>query len=115
MQKGETNMLEHFYKSSRYLQHLQQPPFAESINALAGRFYQLGYPKRYSQRVLWVVGKFNDYARTIGIGRAEEVHKSLVQRFVDEGLIHQRILGATAVKHLLNYFQDQGIVPTTAV
>lgn len=108
-------MLEHLYKSSRYLQQLQQPPFAESINALAGRFHQLGYPKRYAQRILWVVGKFNDYAQTIGIESAEEVNESIAHRFIDEGLTHQRILGPTAINHLWKYLRDQGIVPKAAV
>ena len=83
-------MLEHFYESSRHLQQLRQPPFAESINALAGRLHPLGYRKKYGRRILWVVGKFNDYARTIGIKSAEEVNESLLQHFVDEGLTHEQ-------------------------
>jgi integrase/recombinase XerD len=107
-------MLEHFYKSSRYLQQLRQPPFEDAINALAGSFYQLGYHRRYSQRVLWVVGKFNKYARAIGIKSAEDVNKKLMQRFIDEGITHQQYLAPTAMNHLWKYLRDQGIVPTTA-
>ena len=107
-------MLEHFYESSRHLQQLRQPPFAESINAIAGRFHQLGYRRKYGRRILWVVGKFNDYARTIGIESAEEVNESLMQRFVDGGLTHQRVLGPTAMGHLRKNLRDQGIVPTVA-
>ena len=37
-------MLEHFYESSSHLRQLRQAPFSESINSLASRLYQLGYP-----------------------------------------------------------------------
>ena len=108
-------MLEHFYESSRHLQELRRPPLAESINALAGRFHQLGYTNSYVHKILWVVGKFNDYTRTIGIESAEEVNESMVRRFVDEGLTHQKVLGLTAMNHLWKYLRDQGIVSTAAV
>lgn len=108
-------MLKYYYHSSRYLQQLRQPPLAESINSLAGRFHQLGYARRYGRRILWVVGQFNDYARTIGIESAERVNESLMRDFVDKGLTHQRFLGRTAMGHLWKYLRDQGIVPVLAV
>ena len=108
-------MLKHYYQLSRFIQQLQQPPFAESINALAGKFHQLGYSRRYAQRILWVVGKFNDYARSTGIENAEEVNENLMQRFVDRELPHQRSLGPTAMGHFWKYLRDQGIAPTIGV
>ena len=75
-------MLEHFYESSWHLRQLRPAPFVESIDTLAGRLHQVGYRRRYSQRILWVVGKFNDYARAIGIETAEAINESLMQRFV---------------------------------
>lgn len=107
-------MLEHFYKSSWHLGQLRQAPFSESINALARRLYQLGYPRRYGQRILWVVGKFNDYARAIGIANVEAVNERLMQRFVDEELIHQSIFAPVAMRHFWKHLRDQGIVPLVA-
>ena len=104
-------MLEHFYESSWHLRQLRQAPFSESINALASRLYQLGYPQRYGQRILWVVGKFNDYARAIGIANAEAVNESLMQRFVKEELTHQVGFAPIAMRHLWKHLRDQGIVP----
>jgi len=49
-------MLEHFYQSSRYLRQLRQAPFAASIDALADKFHQLGYGRKYGRRILWIVG-----------------------------------------------------------
>jgi len=108
-------MLEHFYKSPRHLQQLRQPPLEKVINALAGKFQQLGYQRRYAQRILWVMGKFNNYARAIGIEKAEGANQRLVQHFIDEGLSHQRFLGPTAMNHFWKYLQDRGIIPTVAV
>ena len=104
-------MLEHFYESSWHLRQLRQAPFSESINALASRLYQLGYPQRYGQRILWVVGKFNDYARAIGIANAEAVNESLMQRFVKEELTHQVGFAPIAMRHLWKHLRDQGIIP----
>ena len=104
-------MLEHFYESSSHLRQLRQAPFSESINSLASRLYQLGYPRRYSQRILWLVGKFNDYARAIGIANAEAVNESLMQRFVKEELTHQVIFAPIAMRHFWKHLRDQGIVP----
>jgi hypothetical protein len=96
-------MLEHFYKSSWHLRRLRQAPFAQFIDALAGRFHQLGYRRRYGQRILWVVGKFNDYARATGIQSAEGVNESLMTRFVEE-LTHQVILAPLQCTTLENIF-----------
>ena len=93
-------MLEDFYESPWHLQRLRQPPLAESISALAGRFHQLGYSRRYSQSILGVVGKFNDYVRASGIESAEEVNESLLRRFAGEEQAHRGILAAIAMRHL---------------
>ena len=41
-------MLEHIFQSSRHLSQLRQAPFAATIDALADKFYRLGYAKRGS-------------------------------------------------------------------
>ena len=107
-------MLEHFYESSWHLRRLRQAPFSESIDALASRLHQLGYPRRYSQRILWVVGKFNDYARAVGIETAEVVNESLMQHFAKEELTHQVIFAPVAMRHFWKHLRDQGIVPIVA-
>src|SRR3972149_1409920 len=64
--QGETNMLEHFYESSCSLRRLGQVQFLEHMKALACRLHQLGYRRKYGQRILWTIGKFNEFARTVG-------------------------------------------------
>jgi hypothetical protein len=60
-------MLGKIYQSSKHLLRLRQAPLASIVERLADKFRLLGYSKRYSQRILWIVGKFNDFARSLGI------------------------------------------------
>ena len=107
-------MLEHFYES-RGLQQLRQQPLAEAIDALASRFHQLGYRRKYGQRILWKLGEFNDLARTKGIQSAGEVDKGLTNSFVDEKVAYERILASAAMGHLWKHLLDQGIVSPVTV
>jgi site-specific recombinase XerD len=106
-------MLKNIYKSSWRLQWLRQAPLAESIDALAGRFHQAGYSRRYSQRLLWIAGKFNDHARSIGIETAEEVNDGLMRHFAEKRT-HHGLFAPIAMHHFAKYLRDQGIVPTVA-
>jgi len=107
-------MLEHFYESAWHLRRLRQMPFVECIDSLADRLHQLGHSRRYSQRILWVAGKFNDYARAIGIEGAGAVNQSLMQRFVKEQLAHQVLFAPVAMRHFWNHLLEQGMVQTPA-
>jgi site-specific recombinase XerD len=106
-------MLEHLFQSSKHLAQLRQAPFARTIDALADKFYRLGYAKRYSQRILWIVGQFNDYARALGIGTAAEVNESLMRHFVEDPAYGGTFV-SVAMHHFGKHLRDQGIVPTTA-
>lgn len=107
-------MLEHFYESSCRLQQLRQPPLAKSIDELARRFHQLGYTRKYSQKILWIVGNFNDYARTHGIETAEGIDGNLMRRFAGEEGPGHGIYLALAMRRLGKHLRDQGIVPIVA-
>jgi len=106
-------MLKNIYKSSWRLQWLRQAPLAEAIDALAGRFHQAGYSRRYSQRLLWIVGKFNDHARSIGIETAEEVNDGLMRHFAEKRTNHG-LFAPIAMHHFAQYLRDLGIVATVA-
>jgi len=107
-------MLEHFYESGCRLQQLRQPPLGESIDALAGRFHQLGYTRMYGRKILWIVGNFNDYARINGIETAEGINESLMRRFAGEEGPGHGIYLAVAMRRLEKHLRDQGIVPPAA-
>jgi len=109
------NMLEHYYKSSCRLQQLRQPPLAEPIGTLAGRFHQLGYTRRYGQRILWIVGNFNDYARANGIETAGGIDENLMRCFTGGEGPGRGIYAAIAMRHFGKHLRDQGIVPTVAI
>lgn len=106
-------MLEHFYQSPRYLGWLRQAPFAESIDVLADKFHKLGYGRKYSRKILWNVGKFNDYARTAGIQSAAEVNESLMRCFAEDPA-GRGTLVSVALHHFGKQLRDQGIVPRAA-
>jgi len=108
-------MLEHFYESSGSLRRLSQGLFGEHLNGLAERLHQLGYHRRYGQKILWTVGKFNEFARKVGIQCPEEINKPLMRRFLDEEVNHQRILASAALGHFGKHLRNQGIVPTGAI
>jgi len=109
-------MLEYFYESPWHLQHLRQGLLAEHVNSLAARLHRLGYARGSGQRILWLVGKFNDFARAIPIETAEQVDERLIKRFVDEESPshHTFRYAPIAMRHLWEHLRDQGIVADVA-
>jgi len=105
-------MLEDFYQSSKHLLLLRQPPLAAVADGLADKFHRLGYGKRYSQRILWIVGKFNDYARGLGVKSAAGLNENLLQRFM-ENPIYCGFAVSVAMHHLRKQLCDQGIIQMT--
>ena len=108
-------MLEHFYESSSSLLRLDHGPFVKQMNGLADRLYQTGYRRKYGQRILWTVGKFNEFARAAGIEGAEEINQQLIRRFLDEEVIRERVLASAALGHYWKHLRDQGIVPVVVL
>jgi integrase/recombinase XerD len=102
-------MLEDFYQSSKLLLRLRQAPLASVADGLADKFRRLGYSKRYSQRILWIVGKFNDFARSLGIKSATDLNESLLQLFM-KNPIYCTFAVSVAMHHLKKQLCDQGIV-----
>jgi len=106
-------MLEHFYRSSKHLLQLRQAPFAAIIDSLADQFHRLGYTRKYSRKILWIVGKLNDHARASGVHTAEIENKSLLQCFVEDPA-YRGTLVPTAMQHFWKHLCAQGIVPRMA-
>ena len=104
--KGGTNMLEHFYESSGSLRRLGQGLFLEHMKGLACRLHQLGYRRKYGQRILRTIGKFHEFVRKVGIQCPEEINKPLMRRFLDEEVAHERVLASAALGHFWNSSQS---------
>ena len=102
-------MLGNFYQSSKHLFQLRQAPLASIVDGLADKFHRLGYSKRYSQRILWIVGKFNNYVRSLGIKSATDLKESLLQRFM-KNPIYRGFAVPVAMHHLKKQLCDLGIV-----
>lgn len=109
------NMLELFYKSPGSLLRLGQGLFSELLCGIAVRLHQVGYRRKYGQKILWTIARFSEFVRKAGIQRPEEVTESLMQRFLDEEVTHQRVLVLAALNHFWKHLRDQGIVQTGAI
>ena len=104
-------MLEHFYQSPCSLRLLRGRPFLEHMDGLAGKLYQMGYGRKYAQRILWSVGKFNEFAQKVGVETADEINEQLMRRFLHEEVKHDRVVVSAALVHYWKHLREQGIVP----
>ncbi|MBC8204566.1 MAG: site-specific integrase [FCB group bacterium] len=61
-----------------------------------------------------VVGKFNCFARTVGIDSVASIDEPLVDRFINAGLLPKSEfrLGPLAMCHLMNHLRQKGIIKT---
>jgi hypothetical protein len=99
-------MLEKVYQSSKHLLRLRQAPLASIVERLADKFHLLGYSKRYSQRILWIVGKFNDFARSLSIKSVTDLNENLLQQFM-KNPIYCGFAVSVAMHHLKKELCDQ--------
>lgn len=106
-------MLEHFYKSRWHLEHLRRGPLSEHIDGLAGRLLRLGFKRGSGQRILRLVGKFNDFARVLRVENAEQIDERLIKRFIEEDLRFHGVFRDAPVimQHLWEHLCDEGVVP----
>jgi len=106
-------MLEYFYNSPRHLQDLRRQPLAEHMDELAGRLQRHGFTHSSGQRILCLTGRFNDFARSIGVESVEQIDESLITRFIEEELpAHGIFKDAPAIMHhLREHLCDQGLLP----
>lgn len=104
-------MLEDLYKSENSISRLRQKPFAEHLEGIAGKLHQIGYRRKYGQRILWKLGEFNELARTSGIQDTHEIDEALIQGFLDQHNGTERILASAAMGHFQAYLCEEGIDP----
>jgi hypothetical protein len=76
-------MLEHFFRSSKHLCYLRKGPFVEAIDFIADKMHRLGYGRKYGCKILSIIGKFNRYARDLGIETAAGFDESVMRRFIE--------------------------------
>ena len=79
-------MLEYFYRVPRRVRELRRKPLADHIEALAEKLHRCGFTRGSGQRILKFIGKFNDFARSVGIEKAEDIDEGLIQRFFKKEL-----------------------------
>ncbi|MDA2924930.1 hypothetical protein MYX65_09805 [Acidobacteria bacterium AH-259-L09] len=106
-------MLEYFFKAPYRLRQLRHKPLCRHIDVLATELRQLGFTRASGQRILWLTGKFNDFALSVGVENAQRINEWLVERFLKEQLTSScsRRDARSAMQHLLEHLRDQGVIP----
>ncbi len=109
-------MLEYFFQAPHRLRHLRRKPLAEHIETLAEKLRQVGFTRRSGGRILNIAGKFNDFARSVGVENAEDVNERLIQRFFKKELPSKGIFrdAPTMRRHLSEHLREQGVLPQVA-
>lgn len=109
-------MLEYFFQASHRLRELRRKPLSEHIESLAEKLRRLGFKRGSGGRILRMVGKFNDFARSVGVQNPEGVDEGLIDRFFNKELRLQGVFrdAPTMRRHLLEHLRDQGVLPKVA-
>jgi len=106
-------MLEYFYQVPRRLRELRRQPLAEHIEALAEKLHRCGFTRGSGQRILKFIGKFNDFARSVGIEKAEDIDEGLIQRFFKVELPSRGSFqdAPTIMRHVTEHLRERGVLP----
>ena len=109
-------MLEYFYQTAHRLRQLRRKPLAEHIEALAEKLHRLGFKKGSGQRILNMTGKFNDFARSVGVENAESIDEELIRRFFNKELPSRGTFrdAPTMMRHVLEHLSDRGVLSKVA-
>ncbi len=105
-------MLEYFYRVPRRLRELRRKPLADHIEALAEKLRRCGFTRGSGQRILNLIGKFNDFSRTVGIENAEDIDEGLIQRFYEKELPSRGSFrdAPTIMRHVTNHLRERGVL-----
>ncbi len=109
-------MLEYYYQTAHRLRQLRRKPLAEHIEALAEKLHRLGFKKGSGRRILNMTGKFNDFARSVGVENAESIDEGLIRRFFNKELPSRGTFrdAPTMMRHLLEHLSDRGVLSKVA-
>ena len=77
----------------------------------------LGFTRASGHRILWVIGRFNDFALSLGVQNARRISERLVERFLKEGLTSDwtRRNARSAMRHLLEHLREEDVIPKKVV
>ena len=105
-------MLEYFFEAPYRLRQLRRKPLCHHIEALAEKLLRLGFTRGSGQRILGLVGKFNEFAGSVGVENPDCIDEGLVTRFFEDELPSEGTFAdaPTVMRHLLTHLRDQGFV-----
>ena len=106
-------MLDYYFELPRCLDRMRLGPLSDYIDGLAEELHSKGYSRRHSRDVLRITGKFNNFANKIGINNVRAIDESLVDRFINAGLLPKSELiklGFIGTRHILNHLRQNKII-----
>ena len=109
-------MLEHYFKDPTRLRKLRFGPLAGHIDDLAKELRCSGYAKGSARIILTLVGKFNYFARLMGVENAEDINETLIERFLKVELAAQGDFSnaPNAINHLKMHLQRKEVIKMPA-
>ena len=101
-------MLEYFFEAPYRLRQLRRKPLCHHIEALAEKLLRLGFTRGSGQRILGLVGKFNEFAGSVGVENPDCIDEGLVTRFFEDELPSEGTFAdaPTVMRHLLTHLRD---------
>jgi site-specific recombinase XerD len=107
------SMLKYFFQAPYQLRQLRRKPLSQQIEALAEKLHRLGFKRASGQCILRLAGKFNDFARSVGVETAEGIDERLVKHFFKKVLLSSGTFrdAPSAMRHLLEHLRDQSVIP----
>ena len=105
-------MIEYFFHAPHRLRHLRRKPLSHYIEALAEKLLRVGFTRASGQRILSLVGKFNEFAGSLGVENPECIDEGLVKRFFKGELPSKGTFrdAPTVMRHLLVHLRDEGVI-----
>ena len=106
-------MLEYFFRAPHRLRELRREPIGDHIEAFAEKLRRVGFTRASGGRILNITGKFNDFARSVGVEKAEGIDEGLIRRFFKKELpCRGSFREAPAImRHVTEHLRDQGVLP----
>ncbi len=106
-------MLEYFFRAPHRLRELRREPLGDHIEAFAEKLRRVGFTRASGGRILNITGKFNDFARSVGVEKAEGIDEGLIQRFFKKELPSRGTFreAPTIMRHVTEHLRDQGVLP----
>lgn len=107
-------MLDFYFDSTVRRRQLRRGPLAEHLDGLAAEFQQISYGRHSARRHLSIIGQFSGYLGLLGLA-VDDVDERIAERFLAEMRVADGRQVRAAMRWLLSYLRDRGIIAPLSV